>query len=144
MTLFSDVYVMFLRKIKDIELANNLSLNTNVAENEMFGFLESSIIRFDRCKQDLSYDKTSQQFTNSILILTEKEILALFMIVEWLRPMVNSVLSLKNYLNDKEFTNFSNANFLDKKQALLKDNEGDAYAMMGRYVNNNININDFN
>lgn len=144
MTSYSNIYSVFLQKIYDISLANDLIVNTIVAESQMESWMLSSIVRFDRCKQDLSNrDKILKQF-NITLNDTEIEILSLFMVVEWLRPMVNNILNLKPLLNDNEFKGFSNANFLDKKQQLLQGNESDAYGMMGRYDENNNDYTQFN
>lgn len=144
MTLYSDIYSVFLQKIYDISLANKLQIDVNAAETQMYGYLKSAMVRFDRCKQDLSKKDDILQKFNITLTDTEIEIISLFMCVEWLYPMISNILNLQNFLQDNEFKQFSSANFLDKKMQLKDQLESDAYDMMGRYDENNSNYTDFN
>lgn len=117
-TLYSDIYEIFLRKITDFELANQLTQATPTAgENRMKGWLLSSIIKFPRCKTDLSdKDDTTATFNNT-LSYYEKELLAKLMIGEWIEPQINHLLMVRQLLGDTDFKLTSQANHL---MALLK------------------------
>lgn len=144
MTKFQDIYTVFLRKIYDIDLANNLQSNLNIAESQMEEYMDSSITRFDRCRQSLSNrDKTAKQFAINLTDI-EIEIITLFMCVEWVRPMINTITSLKPFLTDSEYRTESQRLGIGNKLQLQNNLESDAYAMMGRYDENNSDYTNFN
>lgn len=116
-TPFSVLYQKFLNKITDYDLNSLPQVNL---ESIMFGFLESSIPRFRKCKNNLNdYDKTLQQF-NSDLSIDEIEIMANWMKYQWLDQQVMRIELLKQSLSSKDFSMYSQANHLDKV-TLLKE-----------------------
>jgi hypothetical protein len=116
MTSFQAVFQRFLNKITDSDLA---SLPTQNVESIMSDFLQSSLVRFRKCKKDLnSFDLTTMTF-NVDLTLDEIEILANWMKYEWLEQQINRIELLRQSLSSKDFAMYSQANHLDK-MLLLK------------------------
>ena len=65
--------------------------------------MESASVKFSKCKKDLTdVDMNLKQF-NPTLSLYEKEILSLYMVVEWCSPEINHLLTLKQLLTDTDF-----------------------------------------
>lgn len=112
-TPFNTVFQRFLNKITDSNLS---SLPQSNLESIMTDYLQSGIVRFRQCKQDLkNYDLNLQQF-NIDLSLEETEILANWMKYEWLEQQVNRIELVKQSMSSKDFAMYSQANHL---QALL-------------------------
>jgi RNA processing factor Prp31 len=119
-TPFSNIYARFRRKITDYRIT---LATQDLAENVMYGWLESAISNFVECKTNLKdRDIVLQQF-NQLLLDIEEEILSLLMVIEWIRPEINNILDLKTQLSDTDFKVYSAANFLKEKQSLLNESQ---------------------
>lgn len=74
----------------------------------------------------------------------EQEILAMYMVYEWVSPFINDILQFKNYLQSNDFKTFSGAAFLSAKMSLqnqLKDMSDD---LMCKYSYDQTDYSDFN
>ena len=119
MTPFSKIYSRFLRKIIDLKLANLIISIPTMADDRLFGWMESAITKFDECEVDLQdMDLKLQQF-NVIVNPKAQEIIAIKMLVEWFEPMINDVLAMQNSLSDADYKQYSAANLLSSKQSRL-------------------------
>jgi hypothetical protein len=133
-TPFSKVFQRFLNKITDSDLA---SLPTGNLESIMTDFLQSSIVRFRKCKQNIKdFDLVLQQF-NIELSMEEIEILANWMKYEWLNQQVNRIELLKQSLSSKDYAMYSQANHLNALLALRDVTIKDVYTLMKYYSYDN-------
>lgn len=133
-TPFSTVFQRFLNKITDSQLA---SLPTANLESIMTDYLQSSIVRFRKCKQDIkTFDLTNQQF-NVDLSLEEIEILSLWMVYEYHNQNIMRIELLKQSLSNKDYAMYSQANHLDSLMSLRNAISSDAYKMMNFYSYDN-------
>ena len=116
-TPYQEIYDLFLQKINDQEF---LSLPDEDIEQFCFKYLKTSITKFKKCNQDLKdRDDTLLQF-NVDLLDEEKEILSIIMIEQWISPQIYNIMNLKQFMGDREFKYYSQANHLDKLM-MLKD-----------------------
>lgn len=114
-TSYQEIYSIFFGRITDL---NFLSLSEEDINEHCKRFLINVIPKFKKCKQDLTKrDDDLEQF-NLKLKDNEKQILAVLMVVEWITPQVYNILNLKQFLGDKDFKYYSQANHLDKLMAL--------------------------
>ena len=128
MTPFSDVYHAFLSKITDRDLVNN-----EFKDEIMEDFLRSAIARFHHCEKDLSdTDFVLKQF-NTELDMLEIEILARYMVIEWTDGYIQSEEFMKQKLGNRDYTNHSPANHLEKLMDLKAYNTGEASALIQEY-----------
>lgn len=110
MTLYSNIFTLFVNKITDHNL---IKLNEDEVENICCMYLKSAITKFKKCRTDLSKrDDNAKMFLN-VLTDEEQEILANLLIVEWLTPKIQNTTNLKQYMGDSDFKFFSQANHLD-------------------------------
>jgi len=74
-----------------------------------------------------------------IVSLTQEEIeiIAILMTVEWLRPKIFNIEILRQSLNTKDWSLYSQANHLKELSALKKSAEEDADTMIVSYTHNN-------
>ena len=118
-TPFSSIYSRFLRKITDLKLANLIISIPTLADDRIYGWLESATTKFDECEVDLSdIDLTLKQF-NQDLKPKAQEIIAIKMLIEWFEPMINDVLAMQNSLSDSDFKQYSSANLIKEKSDRL-------------------------
>lgn len=133
-TPYSEVYAAFLRRVSDTDLIN---LSEAELSNVLKSFLKGAIVQFNKCKQDLSLrDDVLEQF-NIDLTDREIEILGALMVVEWLRPIINTSYLLKQTLSTKDFKIYSQANHLDELMKLKREAEEDAERMIMGYLYDN-------
>lgn len=115
-TSFDIIKKRFLNKITDPDLA---SLLPDTIDSILAEFLESAIVRFQKCYKDINdYDTTLQQF-NVDLNQVEIEILANWMVYEWTNQHTMRAELLQQSMSSKDYTMYSQANHLDK-MLLLK------------------------
>lgn len=136
-TPYKDIFVSFLGKISDPYLAD---MTDNDIDAQLLKYLNSSIPKFRKCKQDLSL-KDESGFTET-LTDEEVEILANLMVVEWLRPHVNNLELLKQALTPKDFKLTSQANHLKELQALRRDTQSEISRLLVDYSYNNNSLDD--
>lgn len=110
-TPYQDIYERFLTKIADQEF---LSLPDDDIEEFCLKYLQSALLKFKKCKQDLkNRDDNLLQF-NTTLLEEEQEILAILMMEQWISPQVYNIMNLKQFMGDREFRYYSQANHIDK------------------------------
>jgi len=136
-TPYKDVFASFLGKISDPYLAD---MTDNDIDAQLLKYLNSSIPKFRKCKQDLSL-KDESGFTET-LTGEEIEILANLMVVEWLRPHVNNLELLKQALTPKDFKLTSQANHLKELQTLRRDTQAEISRLLVDYSYNNNSLDD--
>ncbi len=129
-TPYEDIFGVFIGKISDYNLGN---LDQADLEEILIQFLRSAIVRFENCKQDLSdRNDALQQFTDD-LTEQEIEILACYMIVQWLSPLINSIELLKQSLSSRDYRIYSQANHLKEMRELRDDSTIEAQRLKTAY-----------
>ena len=114
-TSYEEIYNLASNKITDPEIA---LLSQEDIEELFHGYLISAIPKFRKCKNDLSNrDDELRQF-NVDLLDVEKEILAILVAREWLRPQLYSALLTKQVFSDKEQKHYSQASHISELRAL--------------------------
>lgn len=137
MTPFSTVFQRFLNKVTDQNLA---SLPSENLESIMTDYLQSSVVRFRKCKQDIkNIDITNQQF-NVNLTLEEIEILANWMVYEWTNQQVYKVELLRQSLSSKDYAMYSQANHLQALLSLRESTKKDVHSLMSYYSYDNSDL----
>ncbi len=107
----------FLSKITDDFL---LSIPDEDLQKLIDGYRNSASIKFKQCNKLSDRDDDLRQY-NIALTDEEIEILANLMILEWLKPLINSIEILKQGMSTKDYKTFSNANLLDSLIRLRKE-----------------------
>lgn len=125
-TTYDEVYDRFLSKITDYELAQ---LVVEELSDNLEKFLKSAISDFKYCTSDrLVRDDINKTFISTLTDL-EQEIIAKFMLVQWVTPHILRLENIRQSLGSKDFSVFSGANFLDKllnlKKTLIAEAESD-------------------
>ena len=115
-TELQEIYGMFLSNITDYSIP---LLSDEDFEEEMLVLLKKSIARF-RFKKDIAIDELMGEFTRE-LKEEEKNILALGMVSEWVKPKIYSVEVMKMKMNSKDYQLFSEANHIDKLRNIKKE-----------------------
>ena len=115
-TELQEIYGMFLSSITDYSIP---LLSNNDFEEEMLVLLKKSIARF-RFKKDIAIDELMGEFTRE-LKEEEKNILALGMVSEWVKPKIYSVEVMKMKMNSKDYQLFSESNMLTTLQKIKKE-----------------------
>ena len=120
MTPYRQIYERFAQKISDIKL---LSLSDEDIASMMYCWMCSACVKFLNSENDLAdRDDTLQQFNYDLPEL-DQEIIANFMIVEWLEPQLNSTLLTSQFYGSKEEKFYAQANQLDKLMSLSDKNQ---------------------
>ncbi|MGG3987518.1 hypothetical protein [Bacillus smithii] len=133
MTPYDEIFILFLSKIEDYELKNDLQTDPDFAKEKMLDWLISAIPKFTYCTKDLSQrDDANQAFTETLTQL-EKEILSTLMVVEYLSPKVLRSEYFETYLGSKDFANYSPANQLKEVNNLKKSIKEEADSLMIQY-----------
>ena len=109
-TPYTDIYTLFLQKIKSYDLAN---LSSEDLQSLLGGYLHSAIPRFQfRCINDLTdRDDELSQF-NVTLGDDEKEILSFYMLIEYLLEKIDTDELLRQGFTNREWNQTSQANHL--------------------------------
>ena len=115
-TELEEIYGMFLSSITDYSIP---LMSNDDFEEEMLMLLKKSIARF-RFKKDIAIDELMGEFTRE-LKEEEKNILALGMVSEWVKPKIYSVEVMKMKMNSKDYQLFSEANHIDKLRNIKKE-----------------------
>lgn len=131
MTSYKDIYDRFLRRVEDHDLAE---LCEEDFYDTLFGYLQSAISRFRKCRSDLSLrDEEAACFVEDLLDI-EQEILALLMARAWVEPQLKSDLITRQAWSGKETNFYSQASHMDKLQALYNDTLIDAHKLQRDYT----------
>lgn len=130
-TSFDEIYKRFLAKIADYEM---LEYGEATLEEYLLDLLTASIDDFSElCKQDISTVDLSLSMFYVTLTQREKDVLALGMVVHWIRPKVYNSDMLRNVLNTKDYSVYSPANLLEKMTDLLEKTETELDQKMKMY-----------
>jgi hypothetical protein len=117
-TSFDVIFKRFWNKVTDTDLG---TLPTQNLESILIEFLQSAIVRFQKCNQDINtYDTVAQTF-NVNLTQVEIEILAEWMKYEWVDQQIEREELVEQSMSPKDYAMYSQANHLDK-MILLKQN----------------------
>lgn len=132
-TSFSEVYNSFLSKITD-------DMYMELTEEDTFKILQqllvSAIEKFEFPRQNLDYEfKQLEQEWGFINLLTREEIniLATYMIVEWLGQQLASIENVRMKYSGSDFKFTSQANHIQKVLQLKKDYEREAFHLQRLY-----------
>ena len=115
-TELQEIYGMFLSNITDYDIP---LLSDEDFGKEMLMLLKKSIAKF-RFKKDIAIDEFMGTFTRE-LKEEEKNILALGMVSEWVKPKIYSVEVMKMKMNSKDYQLFSESNMLTTLQKIKKE-----------------------
>ena len=115
-TELQEIYGMFLSNITDYSIP---LLSDEDFGKEMLMLLKKSIAKF-RFKKDIAIDEFMGTFTRE-LKEEEKNILALGMVSEWVKPKIYSVEVMKMKMNSKDYQLFSESNMLTTLQKIKKE-----------------------
>lgn len=115
-TTYDEIHSVFLNKITDYDILKYID---DERKDLLNSYLISSCTKFKRaCKIDLNDRDNVLETFNQTLDDEIIEILATGEIYYWLSPKVLNTENLKNYLNTKDFQQFSHANLLKELQSL--------------------------
>jgi len=129
-TPYSAVFDSFLMKVTDY---NFLKLSQEDLEEELLGFMKSSIVKFYKSKIDLSdRDDTLKQF-NKTLTDFEVEVIATLMVVEYLKPEIVKMQLIRQQLTDADFKIYSQANHLSAISDLYDKMKSEASKLIVDY-----------
>lgn len=129
-THYSEVDNLFLSKITDDFL---LSMDESQIQNLLDVYRFSAGVKFKKCKK-ISNRNEDLRIFNEKLTDEELEILSNLMVLEWIKPRVNSIELLEPAMSTKDYQTFSNANHLNSLQALLKSTRNDVDRMIVSYT----------
>lgn len=118
-TPFSKIYDKFLSQIIDSDFAE---FTEEDLKTTLFGYMETAIaLEFKQCKKNLldHIDIAKEEFTVNVTY-EEIEIIALGMVVTYLRPKIRHEQLLVQQIGDRDYKVFSSANMLDKLLELEK------------------------
>lgn len=117
-TPFTDVFDLFLTKITDSQF---LSMDQTDMEDYMTNYLMSSIPHFRQCQKNLYDYNSSTRTFNDDLSIDDKEILATWMLYEYLGQNVFRIELMKQGLSQKDFKRTTQAKQLEALETLRKD-----------------------
>lgn len=130
MTLYSDIYQVFIVKINDYNITGQ---SLSVAEYQMIRYLKSARVKFARCKTDITdFDDTTAQF-NQTLSEYEIEVLATLMVVEWCSNKVYDINLMKQALTSSDYKIYSQAQHLHEVTSMKKSAKEDSDKLIVDY-----------
>jgi hypothetical protein len=138
-TPYENIYARFTPKITDFNFANLAYME---AEEYFETFLKSSIIKFRYCAKLSDRDETSKQF-NQDLTEEEQEILSILMSIEYLTPKLLTDELLKQTLNSKDYSLYSQANQIKEIREVRDTFQREVNNLMILYTFNNSKLDGF-
>lgn len=102
MTSYETIFTRFLRKIDDVELARQIELYSDLAEEDMIGWLHSAVARIGCIEHESITLNDEDKCVEEDLSEIELEFYSLGMKVEWLTPIVESRVNLAQMFGGKE------------------------------------------
>lgn len=133
-TSYSLIYERFTNKITDYGYAK---LDSYTAELVFQRMLKSAIVKFNQCKNDLSdRDDMTEEFTDDLTEL-EQEILATYMVQEWIGQKLYASELMEKQLGTKDFSIFSPANHLKEIRETKASLQSDINDLLIAYSYNN-------
>jgi hypothetical protein len=138
-TSYEEIYARFTPKITDFHFAN---ISDFEVEEYFETFLKSSIIKFRYCNKLNDRDETLKQF-NKDLTEEEQEILSILMSVEYLTPKLLTDELLKQTLNSKDYSLYSQANQIKEIRELRNTYQQEVNNLMILYTFTNSKLDGF-
>jgi len=137
-TPYSVVDNSFLSKLTDDYL---LDMPEEDLQTLIDGYRNSASIRFKQCKKLDEKNDDLRQY-NENLTIEEIEILANLMVLEWLKPLINSIEILKQNMSTKDYRMYSQANHLKELQALRSNTIAEIDSLIVSYTYTSDKLND--
>lgn len=132
-TSYEKIFNTFLRKINDVEFANQIQLNQEYAVDDMTGWLHSAVAKIGRIEQSsITFDDDTQTIAEDLSDI-DIEIYALGMKVEWLTPIVDSKLNLAQMFGGKEEKFYSQSSHLSQLQSMLANDKTEIRKLVRDY-----------
>lgn len=120
----------FLGKITDDLL---LTMSDEGLERTINMYRNSAIVRFKQCNKFADYDEElglyDADFTNE-----EIEIVASYMVLEWIRQRINSIELLKQGMSTRDYSIYSQSAHIDSLMKLKSNTESEANRMVVSYT----------
>lgn len=129
-TLYDVVNNSFLDKMTDSYL---LTLSISDLEILLNKYRVSAEIRFKQCKKLIEKDDVTKQY-DVTLTNEEVEILSNLMVIEWLRPQINSIELIKQKMSTKDYKLTSQQAHLEQLANLKKDTESEISKLITSYT----------
>ena len=129
-TPYSIIDNSFLNKITDDFL---LTMDDEDLQELIDMYRFSANIRFKQCNKLMDRDEDLRQY-NQALTDEEIEILANLMVLEWLKPLINSIEVLKQGMSTKDYQMFSQANHLKELMVLRKETNAEINRLIVSYT----------
>ena len=114
----SEIFDLFMITVTDYRLTDLFDTSEEDFETYLEGFLEYAIADFEMCSQDLDYDETTKEFSETIT-RKNKTILATLMMRYWLQKLVNDITQMNLHVTDRDFRVASEAMNLREKSIYL-------------------------
>lgn len=128
----------FLNKITDDYLLTLIDENLYKLIGD---YRTSASIRFKQCKKLQDRDDELKQY-NQTLTDEEIEILANLMVLEWLKPQINSIETLKQTMSLKDYKMYSQSRHLDSLISLKKLTSAEIDSLIVSYTYSNNSLDD--
>lgn len=125
-TQLEEIYGLFLSNITDYDF---LDLTEEDMNNELLMLLKKSLSKF-RYKDNIKINETLDEFTKE-LTDSEKNIISLGMLSEYLKSKIYNIELLKMNLGSKDWQMYSQANHLKELLDLKKETDSDFHYYMG-------------
>ena len=129
-TSYQEVYDIFVNRIEDHPF---LTLPEEDVEEFCFKYFRMALAKFRKCKKDLTDRNDALGQFNFKLDDDEIDIVVTLMLVEWLTPQVFNITMTKQFLSDKEYDRYSQANHLKELHTLRKDTIDEADGLISAY-----------
>ncbi|MBX0320191.1 hypothetical protein [Shouchella clausii] len=130
MTPYNKIRDRFLSKIDDNSLLSLPEEELNIHCDEL---LHSAIAQFIHCYSDLSLRNSEERFFLSTLTELEIEILASYMVINWLNPKLQSEKLMDQSLGNRDYQLTSQANHLVALKTLLETHQQNVTNLIADY-----------
>lgn len=129
-TPYTNIYNLFLTHISDYDY---LGLSDTDLDNSLHDLMLPASAKFIDCNQSLTLDDANSQFDVTLTVL-EQEILACYMILEWVKPNIYKTSLLRQNMTDRDFQISSQANMLKSLISLKTDTQSELEHLITRYT----------
>lgn len=129
-TTYEEIYDKFTPLIEDVKL---LSIDDSDVLEMMKEWLLGAINDYQRCGYDLSDRDDDAETFNVTLPEFDQNVLAHYMVTEWISPQLNSTLLTRQFIGGNGEKFFAQANQLDKLLALESENKIKTQKMLRDY-----------
>ncbi len=129
-TPYSIIDNLFISKITDSSL---LTMTDEFIEKTLDQYRFSAGVRFKKCKKISDKDEELRQY-NQDLTDEEIEILANYMVLEWITPRINAIRNLEPVMTTKDYKVYSNAQHLETLLKLKTTTSKDVDRLMVSYT----------